>query len=223
MLSVTQVAKLKGLTPDAVRKALADGRLKGERQGRQWRISQLACDAWEPAPRGTWTPTMQIVAGHGAVKGAKLAFDHDGLDTSARQSGEGHVYRHELTEWSRLVVLVVSAGEASCYELAPDTTPLELEGVVPPYGLRGHARVIKQWHGRGAREAFARARGELGALTHEEREWLAKLRALSEEAQALSEATQDKVRWEFANAAQAEAEALWHAAFILRRRTRPFI
>ena len=163
MLTVTQVAKLKGLTPDAVRKALADGRLQGERQGRLWRISQLACDAWEPAPRGTWTPTMQIVAGHGAVKGAKLTFDHDGLDTSERQLGEGHIYRHELTDWSRLVVLVVSAGEASCYELAPDTTPLELEGVVPPYGLRGHARVIKQWHGRGAREAFARARGELGA------------------------------------------------------------
>ena len=48
LLSVTEAAKIAGVSRTAVYYALQEGRLRGQRIGRAWAIDERDLDAWRP-------------------------------------------------------------------------------------------------------------------------------------------------------------------------------
>lgn len=47
-LTTGQVAMLKNVTREAVRRAIAGGRLAGEQHGHYWLVRRSAAEAWKP-------------------------------------------------------------------------------------------------------------------------------------------------------------------------------
>jgi hypothetical protein len=90
-LTTREAAALTGRSQDAVKTAIRDGKLHGERELDGWRVTQEDLLAWNartrrvPSRRRAWEPVAQILEEHGSASAEEMAVLADIHPGSARK------------------------------------------------------------------------------------------------------------------------------------------
>lgn len=152
-LTVNEAAERKGVSPDAIRKAIRDRRLPSWRKAGEYYLEPRSLDAIELGKRGPIPERispLEYDAGYSPDLKAFLRLKSaDGETPTDAVHNKGSVAR-----WRRAAVLTGGFGGARYFEIEPDPSAEE-ELKFQHYYVRGRFRIArKENNSKAAREAF---------------------------------------------------------------------
>jgi excisionase family DNA binding protein len=153
-LSVSEAAKLLGVTPDSVRKQIRDFKLSGWKKGDEYFLDRKAIAelprgaARGPLPR-TGTGILRCVAG--SARGLFLLVKAPGYDEDTPIGSEGSV-DVRIRQWRRIAVLTGGQGKLRMFVLEYDTEPRSFPEEMPfhEWLVEGPFKIVEKFNNAAA-------------------------------------------------------------------------
>lgn len=132
-ISVDEAAKLKGCTPDAIRKAINRGDLDAKKIKNRWTIDTASLEQWTPTNRGQNKRAGDKTSNHAQLRfgnepGRRMSVYVDGVQPQGQSvdASQGNLYEATVSDWCEMVVYQTSKNSRRLSTLTRSSTPNEL-------------------------------------------------------------------------------------------------